>query len=209
MSWRRFARNRGRPSSSGPASRGPSRACSASCASMSRRSSALVDQSRDEFLWVIDFPLFELDEETGGGRRPPSVHRIGRGTRSASRAILRGAEPGLRPRLERRRARLGLDPDSSPGRAGARLPRARPRRGGSQGEVRLPARSAAEGAPPHGGIALGLDRFVALLAGEPNIREVIAFPKVSSGADPLTGAPAPVPADQLEELGIRVVEKPA
>jgi aspartyl-tRNA synthetase len=62
------------------------------------------------------------------------------------------------------------------------------------------------GAPPHGGFALGLDRFVALLAGEPNIREVIAFPKVSSGADPLTGAPARVPADQLDELGIRVVE---
>ncbi len=61
------------------------------------------------------------------------------------------------------------------------------------------------GAPPHGGFAMGLDRFVALLAGEPNIREVIAFPKVSSGADPLTGAPAAVPAEQLEELGIAVI----
>jgi len=64
------------------------------------------------------------------------------------------------------------------------------------------------GAPPHGGFALGLDRFIALLAGEPNIREVVAFPKVSSGFDPLTGAPAPVPATQLEELGIRVVTPP-
>jgi aspartyl-tRNA synthetase len=64
------------------------------------------------------------------------------------------------------------------------------------------------GAPPHGGFALGLDRFVALLAGEPNIREVIAFPKVSSGSDPLTGAPAPVPEEQLAELGIRLVEGP-
>jgi aspartyl-tRNA synthetase len=64
------------------------------------------------------------------------------------------------------------------------------------------------GAPPHGGFALGLDRFVALLAGEPNIREVIAFPKVSSGADPLTGAPAAVPAEQLAELGISVVVPP-
>ncbi len=64
------------------------------------------------------------------------------------------------------------------------------------------------GAPPHGGFALGLDRFVALLAGEPNIREVIAFPKVSSGSDPLTGAPAPVPAAQLEELGIQVLVEP-
>ena len=50
------------------------------------------------------------------------------------------------------------------------------------------------GAPPHGGFALGLDRFVALLAGEPNIREIIAFPKVASGSDPLTGAPAPLPS---------------
>jgi aspartyl-tRNA synthetase len=65
------------------------------------------------------------------------------------------------------------------------------------------------GAPPHGGFALGLDRFIALLAGEPNIREVTPFPKVSSGADPLTGAPAPVPDEQLAELGIRVLEKPS
>jgi aspartyl-tRNA synthetase len=63
------------------------------------------------------------------------------------------------------------------------------------------------GAPPHGGFALGLDRFVALLAGEPNIREVTAFPKVASGSDPLTGAPASAPADALAELGIRVVEQ--
>ncbi len=63
------------------------------------------------------------------------------------------------------------------------------------------------GAPPHGGFALGLDRFVALLAGEPNIREVTAFPKVSSGSDPLTGAPAAVPTAVLSELGIRLVEQ--
>ncbi len=61
------------------------------------------------------------------------------------------------------------------------------------------------GAPPHGGFALGLDRFIALLAGEPNIREVTAFPKVSSGSDPLTGAPSPAGA-QLAELGIRVLD---
>lgn len=64
------------------------------------------------------------------------------------------------------------------------------------------------GAPPHGGFALGLDRFIALLAGEPNIREVIAFPKVSSGSDPLTGAPAPAPDEQLAELGLRLLRIP-
>jgi aspartyl-tRNA synthetase len=58
------------------------------------------------------------------------------------------------------------------------------------------------GAPPHGGIAFGLDRIVALLGGHDNIREVIPFPKTASGADLLTGAPAPVDELQLRELGI-------
>ena len=61
------------------------------------------------------------------------------------------------------------------------------------------------GAPPHGGIAFGLDRLVALLAGRENIREVVAFPKATSGADPLTGAPAPVDPIQLRELGLRLL----
>ena len=60
------------------------------------------------------------------------------------------------------------------------------------------------GAPPHGGIAFGIDRIVAILAGRDNIREVIAFPKATSGADPLTGAPAPVDDIQLRELGLRL-----
>jgi aspartyl-tRNA synthetase len=171
---------------------------------------ALVDQSRDEFLWVIDFPLFELDEETG--------------ERTFSHHPFTGIAPGHEELIE-------SDPDAALSQAydlvwnGWEL---------GSGSIRIHRQDVQErvfralglgeeeakekfgflldalqmGAPPHGGFALGLDRFVALLAGEPNIREVIAFPKVSSGADPLTGAPAPVPDEQLEELGIRVVEQP-
>ena len=65
------------------------------------------------------------------------------------------------------------------------------------------------GAPPHGGFAFGLDRLVAILAGEENIREVIAFPKTQSGADPMTRSPLPVDDSQLTQLGIRVVPPPS
>jgi aspartyl-tRNA synthetase len=64
------------------------------------------------------------------------------------------------------------------------------------------------GAPPHAGFAFGIDRLVAILAGEDNIREVIAFPKTQSGADPLTGAPTPIDPAQLEELGLSLLPKP-
>ena len=65
------------------------------------------------------------------------------------------------------------------------------------------------GAPPHGGIAFGLDRIAALLARRESIRDVIAFPKTATGSDPLTGAPAPLDAAQLQELGIRVDSPPS
>jgi aspartyl-tRNA synthetase len=61
------------------------------------------------------------------------------------------------------------------------------------------------GAPPHAGFAFGIDRLVALLAGEENIREVVAFPKTQSGLDPLTGAPTPVLEKDLAELGVRLL----
>jgi aspartyl-tRNA synthetase len=69
----------------------------------------------------------------------------------------------------------------------------------------------AMGAPPHGGFAMGIERFVALLAGEPDIRQIVAFPKISSGSDPLTGAPTALPAEVLAESGIAALpqEQPA
>jgi aspartyl-tRNA synthetase len=63
------------------------------------------------------------------------------------------------------------------------------------------------GAPPHAGFAFGLDRLAALLAGEDNIREVIAFPKTQKGADPLTRAPTPIDPTHLEELGLRLLPR--
>jgi aspartyl-tRNA synthetase len=64
------------------------------------------------------------------------------------------------------------------------------------------------GVPPHGGIAFGLDRLAMLLAGEQNIREVMAFPKTQSGADLLTGAPSPVDEIQLRDLGLQLRRPP-
>jgi aspartyl-tRNA synthetase len=64
------------------------------------------------------------------------------------------------------------------------------------------------GAPPMGGIAMGIDRIVTLVGGRETIRDVIAFPKTASGADPLTGAPAPVDQRQLRELGLRLEPRP-
>jgi aspartyl-tRNA synthetase len=65
------------------------------------------------------------------------------------------------------------------------------------------------GAPPHGGFAFGIDRLTAILAGEENIREVIAFPKTQSGADPMTNAPTPVEGSHLADLGLRLLPPPA
>ncbi|MBA2740740.1 MAG: aspartate--tRNA ligase [Actinobacteria bacterium] len=169
----------------------------------------LVDETRAEFLWVVDFPLFELDEETGGwtfshhpftGIAPGHEELVESDPEAAlSQAydlVWNGWELGSgsirihQQDVQRRVFRaLGLSDEEARDKFGFLL------------------EALQMGAPPHGGFALGLDRFIALLAGEPNIREVIAFPKVSSGADPLTGAPSGVPEEQLQELGIRVIEQ--
>ncbi|MGH3134137.1 MAG: aspartate--tRNA ligase [Gaiellaceae bacterium] len=174
------------------------------------RELGLVDEGGDELLWVLDFPLFELDEETGAwtfshhpftGIAPGDEELIesdpGAALSQAYDLVWNGWELGSgsirihRQDVQQRVFRaLGLSEDEAKEKFGFLL------------------EALQMGAPPHGGFALGLDRFIALLAGEPNIREVIAFPKSSSGSDPLTGAPSAVPAEQLAELGIRVLGDP-
>jgi aspartyl-tRNA synthetase len=170
----------------------------------------LADESRDELLWVTDFPLFERDEETGvwtfshhpfTGIAPGDEERIesdpGSVLSQAYDLVWNGWELGsgsirIHDQAIQQRvfAALGLGEDEAREKFGFLL------------------EALQMGAPPHGGFAMGLDRFLALLVGEPNIREVTAFPKLSSGSDPLTGAPSSVPAEQLAELGIKVLGPP-
>jgi aspartyl-tRNA synthetase len=153
-----------------------------------------------QILWIVEFPMFEYDEAAG---RYDALHHpftaptgdwSGEGGPSSlkSRAydlVLDGTEIGGGSiRIHRSEVQqqvfdaLGIDAEEAEARFGFLLEALR------------------YGAPPHGGIALGLDRVVAIIAGEPSIRDVIAFPKTASGSDPLTGAPAPVDAQQLKEL---------
>ncbi len=172
------------------------------------RELGLVDETRDAFHWLLDFPLFQLDEETGGWTfvhhpftSPLDGHEelIERDPANALSLhydlVWNGWELGSgsirihRSDVQQQVFRaMGMTEDEANAKFGWFL------------------EALQMGAPPHGGFALGLDRFIALLAGEPNIREVTAFPKVSSGSDPLTGAPATVGPEQLSELGIRLLD---
>lgn len=164
----------------------------------------LVDESRDEFLWVLDFPLFLEDEDTGRWTfvhhpftSPSEGHEDlidtdpGAALSQHYDLIWNGWELGSgsirihRQEIQERVFRaMGMSDEEAKAKFGWFLDALR------------------MGAPPHGGFALGIERFVALLAGESNIREVIAFPKTASGSDPLTGAPAPTTQERLDELGI-------
>ncbi len=153
------------------------------------------------FLWVTDFPVFEVLE---GGRLAPAHHPFTAPAdvtemeehpeTALSRAydlVLNGTELGSgseRIYDSDTQARvfrvLGIGDEEAQSRFGWFM------------------RGLRYGTPPHAGFAVGIDRLIAILQGEPNIREVIPFPKTQTGFDPLTGSPGPVDDQQLEELGI-------
>jgi aspartyl-tRNA synthetase len=166
----------------------------------------LAPTDRHDLLWVVDFPMFERDAETGTW--DPLHHPF-----TAPEGELDGD-----PALLRSRAYDLVCDGQELGGGSIRINRADVQRTVLE-LLRIGPEEAQErfgflldaldyGAPPHGGIAFGLDRMVALIAGRESIREVIPFPKTASGVDPLTGAPAPVDPTQLRELGLRASTPP-
>jgi aspartyl-tRNA synthetase len=169
-----------------------------------------VGQGPHHYVWVVDFPMFDGVDAAGNPQAAhhpftmpyaedlPLLDTDPFAVRSqAYDLVLNGWELGSGSvRIHRRDiqsrifATLGITSEEAESRFGFLLNAFR------------------YGAPPHAGFAYGIDRLAAILAGEENIREVIAYPKTQSGADPLTGAPSPLPARALVELGIRTVGPP-
>ena len=166
------------------------------------------------YLWVVDFPLFEgLDAD---GRPVPSHHPFTMPHADDIDRLEQGTGPDL---LDVRSQAYDLVVNGwELGSGSVRIHRVDVQRrifellgiGSEQAQARFGFLLDAFrfGVPPHAGFAVGLDRLTALLAGEENIREVIAFPKTQSGADPLTNAPGPIGAAHLGELGLRVAPPP-
>ncbi|HET6714128.1 MAG TPA: aspartate--tRNA ligase [Actinomycetota bacterium] len=167
----------------------------------------LIPDDAWSFCWMVEPPLFEYSAEED---RWVSVHH----------PFTSPASDDLSPRTARARAYDLVLNGFEIGGGSIRIHDEATQRGVFEA-LQLPPedveeqfghllRALALGAPPHGGIAMGVDRLVMILAGKEAIRDVIAFPKSQSGSDPLTGAPAPVDAAQLRELGlVSIVEAPA
>ena len=171
----------------------------------------LIDTSLDDFHWVTDFPLFEHSEEFGGWT---FMHHPFTATL-----------PGEEERIESDPAQVtGQHYDLiwngwELGSGSIRIHQAEVQQavfrvmGMTEEEQRdkfgFLLEALEMGPPPHGGFAMGIDRFIAKLAREPDLRQVTAFPKIASGADPLTGAPTPYPDEALRELGLRLLEPPS
>jgi aspartyl-tRNA synthetase len=164
-----------------------------------------------QFLWVVDFPLFEALGEDGS---PIPAHHPFTMPHPDDVGLLDADDPQALLDVRSQSYDLVLN-GWELGSGSVRI-----HRGDIQermfGLLGISAEEAQEkfgflldafrfGAPPHAGVAFGIDRLVALLAGEENIREVIAFPKTQSGTDPLTHAPTPVDPRHLEELGLRLL----
>ena len=179
-----------------------------------------VNEGGLQFLWVVDFPLFEaIDEATG---KPVSAHHPFTMPHADDLELLDGVVAGGDPTalLSVRSQAYDLVLNGWELGSGS----VRIHRGDIQSKIfGLLGIGAAEaqskfgflldafrfGAPPHAGFAFGIDRLVALLVGEENIREVIAFPKTQSGSDPLTQAPTDIDPAQLAELGLRLLPRSA
>jgi aspartyl-tRNA synthetase len=168
----------------------------------------LIPEGRDIFAWVIDFPLVEWNADE---KRWDAVHHPFTAPRDEDLALLE-SDPG---KARAKAYDLVLNgQEAAGGSIRIHQQSVQERLFGLIGISKEEARArfgflleALEfGAPPMGGIAFGLDRLAASLAGQESIREVIAFPKTQKGTCPLTDAPAPVDARQLRDLGIRVVE---
>ena len=174
------------------------------------RELGLADTTRDELLWVVDFPLFEWSEDDG---RWTFSHHMFTGIKAGHEELVE-TDPASAISQAYDLVWNGWELGSGSIRIHDREVQSRVFRALGLGEEEAHEKfgylleALRMGAPPHGGFAMGIERFVALLAGEPNIREIVPFPKVSSGSDPLTGAPTPMPEDVLRALGVQVIAQP-